>query len=250
MIKIFAAIFMLLDHIGVMFFYFLTPQYKILRMIGRLSMPMFGYCIARGFYYSEKKGKTNKYLRNLLIFSIISQIPFSFVDFAIIGTFNLKNYELNIGFTWLFALIILKMLTKIKKPFKKEQLVSILIIVAIVVLTFFVRMDYGLYGVCFPIVFYFFMFKSYNLLLCFFANLILYLYNCIVNSNVIFDFKNSQIISIFAIFLIVLLKQNENRVKMPKKFFYWFYPAHLSVLIIIKMFVIENIESYNLFFLK
>ena len=73
MIKILAALFMLIDHIGMIFF----PENYLLRIIGRVSMPLFAYCIARGFYFSEQKGTTGRYARNLFLFAAVSQVPFT-----------------------------------------------------------------------------------------------------------------------------------------------------------------------------
>ena len=102
MIKLIAAITMIIDHAGIILF----PDFKILRTIGRIAMPLYGYCIARGFYYSELKNTTiKKYARNIAIFAVISQIPYSYVTLKYVNKFYL-----NIGFVWLFSIIILKAL--------------------------------------------------------------------------------------------------------------------------------------------
>ena len=51
MIKLIAAVCMLVDHIGYIFF----PEQLIWRLIGRISMPLFAYSIARGYEYSRQK---------------------------------------------------------------------------------------------------------------------------------------------------------------------------------------------------
>ena len=43
-LKIIAALAMVADHVGLMFF----PQVRILRIIGRLAYPIFAYMIAQG----------------------------------------------------------------------------------------------------------------------------------------------------------------------------------------------------------
>ena len=52
-IKIIACILMAIDHIG----YHLYPEITILRIIGRLSMPLFAFFIAEGCYYTKNKLK-------------------------------------------------------------------------------------------------------------------------------------------------------------------------------------------------
>ena len=48
MIKLLATLFMFIDHVGMILF----PDIRDLRLIGRISMPLFAYCVARGFYYT------------------------------------------------------------------------------------------------------------------------------------------------------------------------------------------------------
>ena len=50
-LKIIAAISMVIDHVGLMFF----PTLKILRIIGRLAYPIFAFMIAEGCYYTKNK---------------------------------------------------------------------------------------------------------------------------------------------------------------------------------------------------
>lgn len=52
-LKILAAIFMLVDHIGILFY----PQELIWRIIGRISMPIFAFMIAEGCRYTRNKAK-------------------------------------------------------------------------------------------------------------------------------------------------------------------------------------------------
>ena len=52
-IKLIACLLMAIDHIG----YHLFPNIVILRIIGRLSMPLFAFLIAEGCYYTKNKLK-------------------------------------------------------------------------------------------------------------------------------------------------------------------------------------------------
>lgn len=74
LLKLVAMISMLIDHTGKMFF----PQYRIMRIIGRLAFPMYAYCIAVGGVYSKNK---LKYLSRILLMGLISQ-PFYAVALA------------------------------------------------------------------------------------------------------------------------------------------------------------------------
>ena len=240
MIKLIGALTMLIDHIGAI----LLPQIRILRIIGRVSMPFFAYCIARGFYYSEKKGTTSKYIKNMLIFSIISQIPFSFVPYIFgRGNFSFIDINLNIGFTWLFSLLILKAISYIKKPdpdnlYIKNKILAGLMIAAILLFSIFckIKNDYGLYGILFPLVFYYFMFKTDTPLFCFFSTIFLYIIYALVYKMPVFK-ENVQIFSIFSVFLIMLVKPQDDLIKLPRRFFYVFYPLHLAILLFIAWWI-------------
>ena len=74
LLKLVAMISMLIDHTGKMFF----PQYRIMRIIGRLAFPLYAYCIAVGGVYSKNK---LKYLSRILLVGQISQ-PFYAVALA------------------------------------------------------------------------------------------------------------------------------------------------------------------------
>ncbi len=240
MIKLIAAITMLIDHIGAILF----PKYEFLRLIGRVSMPLFGYCIARGFYYSEKKGSLKRYLKNLFIFSVISQIPFTFVSILI---FN--EFELNIGFVWFLSVIFLIAMRKIKLPLNGKNFVYILMIISIFLFCKFVPMDYGFYALLFPVIFYYFIYKNKNYLYLIISSFFVYIYYifsslipiCIKNKIDLINLLiiNGQYYSILSSFFVLFIKK-DNKDLLPRRFFYWFYPAHLSILIIIRQVLVLN----------
>ena len=51
MLKIIAMISMVFDHVGDMFF----PGLMWPRMIGRIAMPLFSFCIAEGYIHTRDK---------------------------------------------------------------------------------------------------------------------------------------------------------------------------------------------------
>ena len=50
LLKLIAMLTMTIDHIGVI----LLPQYRILRIIGRLTMPIYAFMIAEGCHYTHR----------------------------------------------------------------------------------------------------------------------------------------------------------------------------------------------------
>lgn len=236
MIKLFAALIMVVDHVGSVVLkdafnsVELIRAASILRIIGRFSMPLFAYCVARGFYYSKKNGTVFKYLKNLTIFSIVSQ-PIPIILFWFLKVRS--EFYLNIGFVWLFSVIVLYSIESIKFPITEKSFIKILPIVAVVVLTFIVKMEYGLYGVLFPLIFYFFAFKTYNPIICFLASFVIYLMYCRIRDVDTIGEWN-QFLAMFAVPLAFFLSRVDGKVKLPGRFYYWFYPAHLYVLILIR----------------
>ncbi len=255
MIKFFAAMFMLIDHVGVIFF----PNNIFMRIVGRLSMPMFGYCIARGFYYSEKKGRTNIYIKNLFIFSIVSQIPFNAIEFYSLSglceqsikfneflriLFN-KNFffilELNIGFTWMVSVILLKLIESLKYSNLKFRIFKILIIILILLSSLKIPIEGGLFVLLLTLIFYFCLFKFKNNILCIVLNVPLYIIYLLTN-YIKYAFEKGfnffiaivttdvQCFYFLSIFLILILRKIDFKI-LPKRFFYCFYPIHFVVLL-------------------
>ncbi|MSS36558.1 TraX family protein [Clostridium porci] len=83
-LKLMAMLFMLLDHIGATIVITLYNQsaasaeglevYYILRLIGRLAFPLFCFLIAEGITHTHN---LSKYTLRMLIFALISELPFN-----------------------------------------------------------------------------------------------------------------------------------------------------------------------------
>ena len=72
-LKILALVTMTVDHIGVVMF----PDVMLLRVIGRLSFPIFAYMIAEGCYYTHSKPR---YLGLLVAVGVLCQIVYFVVE--------------------------------------------------------------------------------------------------------------------------------------------------------------------------
>jgi len=229
---------MLVDHIGAMFF----PASGIWRMIGRLAMPIFAYCIAQGLCHTKNR---KMYIKRMAIFSVLSQLPFVYFRHYCGVQDDLNIWRmLNIGFVWLSALIIIHLWEDRKmKDWKRHMLMSI-----ILVATAFVPMDYGVYAVLLVIVFYYLMVKSDHPNGALFANFIVLLgygglnyafaqmWGYEQNNSLSYAFATvlSQLPAIFAVPLISWLKEHDSKIKLNKWVFYIFYSAHMLVLVAIK----------------
>lgn len=209
MFKLIACLTMIIDHIGAIFF----PSIIWFRIIGRLSMPLFAYGLARGFKYSLEKGTIKKYFRNLLIFAIISQIPYG----MLFGS-------LNIGFTWIFALCLLCL-----REAKDEKGICLWVILLIIGLTLeqTLGMDYGLYGIMMPLAFYEGLFKN-NSSKVVIINIVILNFIYWMGEGLGF-YPALQFISMLSLIIILKFNKFDSFIKLPKWFYYVIYPLHLLV---------------------
>jgi len=206
MIKTLAVISMLIDHVGLIFF----PDILWLRFVGRLAMPLFAFAVARAFSGDLDDTKALRYAIRLGIFALVSQIPYSFM----------VSNTLNIVFTWFFGFSLLYI-------FKRSVLLSgVLGIVSILLCAFFTPLEYGLCGVLYPLMFYICLFKNKNYILTLCGSLTLYFVY-----GIQFDFNLIQILSIFAIPVILILNKIDKHFRLNKWFYYIFYPGHISILV-------------------
>ena len=105
-IKIIAAITMFIDHLGFMLF----PQVRILRIIGRLSMPLFAYMIAQGCRYTK-----NKLKHFLTIFSLAVVLQVVYYVYS-------REMKLSILFTFSFSILLIYALQYFKETlFDKDK---------------------------------------------------------------------------------------------------------------------------------
>lgn len=77
-IKCIALLAMIIDHIGVVFgkagWNLLPFDFSVLRVIGRISFPLFAFCLSQGWRRTRHK---RRYFRNLVLGALASQIPFT-----------------------------------------------------------------------------------------------------------------------------------------------------------------------------
>ncbi|MBR3696893.1 MAG: hypothetical protein IKM97_01265 [Clostridia bacterium] len=94
-LKIIAVITMFLDHIK----YAIPSTNSFITLyLGRLSFPIFAFLVSEGFIHTHSRPK---YMFRMLLFAIISQIPFYLFVYNIVNSKTI----LNVMFTFEFALI-------------------------------------------------------------------------------------------------------------------------------------------------
>ena len=143
---------MVFDHAGDMFF----PDAMWPRMIGRLAMPIFSFCIAEGFTHTKDK---KKYLCRIGAFALISEIPF---DLAFEGKVGFSHQNIMLSFFLaVTALMLYDRVQGEEDPEGKHSpvwktVLGVCIVAAIAVLSFLLRADYTFFAVIAVFLFYVF----------------------------------------------------------------------------------------------
>lgn len=194
-IKVLAALLMVIDHAGLVFF----PEQLIFRYLGRLSFPLFAWLLGQGEKHTRD---VYAYLLRIVIWGVISQ-PIYFVLF--------HNGQLNILFTLALGLIALFLPSLIGAKY--------LVWIAMAIIAQIINADYGAYGV-FTIIL---MSRFIRSSLAWWAGWE------ILNLSVLFTrlFASYQGLALLAPAILICWNGKQGR---KFKSFYLFYPVHLFLL--------------------
>lgn len=103
-LKLIAMICMVIDHTGMVFF----PKVRVLRMIGRVSFPLYAFMIAEGYEQTDQRGRTRQYALRLACLAALSELPY---DFGLYGAVPRTDHT-NVIVTLLLGLTALIVLHK------------------------------------------------------------------------------------------------------------------------------------------
>ncbi|MGM0217625.1 TraX family protein [Enterococcus sp. AZ126] len=187
--------------------------FPVFIMIGRLAFPIFCFLLVEGFIHTSN---TKKYLLRLSLFAFISEIPY---DLAFSHRIvDLKSQ--NVFFTLLIGLLAIIGLQRLKNHSVKNIFFSIIIVGLGIFAAQGLHTDYGGWiGVLLIVVLY--LFRDFHL------------FKCVLGALILLQNSWFGLIAFIPIYF-----YNGQRGKQWKYFFYWFYPAHLLVLIGIQQFLI------------
>lgn len=183
---------------------------SICRIIGRIAFPLFCFLLVQGFLHTRSRAK---YLRNLLIFAVVSEVPF---DLAMAGQPVYWPYQ-NVFFTLAIGLCAIWLLDLSEKRFTASfarTLMTVLISVGTCFLALFIGSDYSMWGILVIILMYMFRIKP----------VMGALIGCIALTVV----DMNQLPALLS--LIFISKYNGERGLNVKYAFYAFYPVHLLAL--------------------
>lgn len=225
-LKIMAIIFMAMDHIYTYMNVALNNQVPIwFGYLGKLAAPIFFYLIVEGFYHTRSK---NKYMQRIFSMGILMII----VDLL----FKIHN---NIFLSLGFAIAMLSMIeqAKLSQKGSKKRIINIILAISFGVLGLFT--EASLYGVGMVLIFYFLREKKVAMTLTYIvfslAGIIGFIGPNFIETAFLWDY---QWMMVFAIIPILMYN---GKLGISNKFikwmFYWFYPIHLIIIVLIANFI-------------
>ena len=215
-LKIIAAISMLIDHIGYIFF----PNVVIFRIIGRLAFPIFAYMIAEGCRYTKNK---LRYFLTIFILALVCQCAY-FYSGGDMYLNVLVTFSLSIGL--IFSLQ--QSLKSIRQGLYIKAMLFPLSVMLIYIFTLYFEIDYGFWGIMLPLFASVIVPKDEHSRT---LNVALFTVGLFILSV---SLGGIQYYSLYASVLLLLYSGARGKYKM-KYFFYIFYPLHLIVLEVIKI---------------
>ena len=220
-LKYIAFLSMLIDHVNKALMYPLLTENGFLRyvsdvfdILGRVAFPIFMFFLVEGFF---KTGNRFKYLLNLIIFGIISEIPFDLFQSAVFFQPNSNN----VMFTLALALAMIWVIDELKVP--KSYIippvlwfpVSVIIVITVCLLSMIWGLDYEYHGIL--IAYFFYIFHNNPILS--------------IIGGYLSIFKTPWALLGFGL----TLTYNGKRGKQNKILNYLFYPVHLLILGLLRL---------------
>lgn len=250
-LKIIALVTMIIDHTGYMIF----PEFFILRLIGRISFPIYAFFIVEGIKYTSN---IYNYIRRLLLLGIICQIGFYLSN--IIGEGSSIDFKtLNILFTLSFGALGIYFYEKYK--ILNNNILKYSYLIGFMVFADLLNADYGKWGVLLIYIFYFlgtapivgilWVILKNNIL----AYMIVLPFNIFYIQDgmsvsegikILYSILEVSLFTMISFFIIDYYNKNKelNKNKLTskqksisQKFFYISYPLHFIILYIIKILI-------------
>ena len=213
-----------------------VPGNDRLTCVGRIALPIFAFTLVEGYF---RTGNLKKYVLRLLIFAIISEIPFN----LLVGGSWIYPVHQNVLWCFLISLGAIHLNEKVRhKRLWLRIVVGLATVLLGYVLGLVTMVDYYHAGVLTVLVFYFFRQKTWW---CYAAQLLCLWY---INTEMLGGFGyevqllgrtlflQRQALALLALIPIWLYRGKQGyRSKALQYFCYAFYPLHLLVLGLLKL---------------
>ena len=234
-LHIIAMTFMLMDHLWAT----LLPAQDWLTCIGRIAFPVFAFMTVEGYFHTHN---LKKYLLRMLIFAVISEVPF---DLMYGGTWFYPVHQ-NVIWTLMMGLAGIHLMETVRK--KKSTFVYILVSAIVVILGGLLgtlsMVDYYGIGVLTVFIFYFFRGRKWWCLLG--QMLALYWVNVELLGGLMYPIRLfgmefelcQQGLALLALLPIWLYRGRQGYHSKPFQYFcYAFYPMHMLVIVLVLNFI-------------
>ena len=227
-LHILAMVCMLCDHLWAT----VVPGNEWLTCIGRIAFPIFAFLIVEGYFHTKS---LKKYVRRLLIFAAISEVPFNLMTGG--SVFNPTHQ--NVLWTFLISVGLIRLIEWARsKPYQVWRwLLTALGVLLGCTAALFGMTDYMHFGVLTVLIFYLFRGRRWW---CFLGQLICLAYiNLEAVGGVVYPFMlfgrewllPQQGFALLALIPIWLYRGKQGFYHKPLKYTYYaFYPIHLLVL--------------------
>ena len=234
-LHILAMAFMLMDHLWAT----LLPAQEWLTCVGRIAFPIFAFMAVEGYFHTHN---LKKYLLRMLIFAVISEVPF---DLMYGGTWFYPVHQ-NVIWTLMMGLVGIYLMETVRK--KKSTFVYILVSAIVVILGGLLgtlsMVDYYGIGVLTVFIFYFFRQRKWWCLLG--QMLALYWVNVELLGGLMYPIRLfgmefelcQQGLALLALLPIWLYRGRQGYHSKPFQYFcYAFYPFHMLVIVLVLNFI-------------
>lgn len=234
-LHILAMAFMLMDHLWAT----LLPAQEWLTCVGRIAFPIFAFMAVEGYFHTYN---LKKYLLRMLIFAVISEVPF---DLMYGGTWFYPVHQ-NVIWTLMMGLVGIHLMETVRK--KKSTFVYILVSAIVVILGGLLgtlsMVDYYGIGVLTVFIFYFFRQRKWWCLLG--QMLALYWVNVELLGGLMYPIRLfgmefelcQQGLALLALLPIWLYRGRQGYHSKPFQYFcYAFYPIHMLVIVLVLNFI-------------
>ena len=184
--------------------------YRICRMIGRISFPIFAFLIVEGF---RKTSNLFKYMLRILFLALISEIPYDMMVFNELFTYRCLEVQ-NVLFTYFMGLQMLALITLVTRI---SEILTIFVAIIFGIICYILRVDYAIEGII--LIYGFYIFRSDINLKCIIALIVTFAFTLQNNFG-------AGILSVIFIYFYDGQKGYINLKRIP----YLFYPIHMLVL--------------------
>ena len=222
-LKLIAIISMLADHVNKALIYpylesnhgFLAFISDVFDIIGRIAFPLFCFMLLEGYFKTRNR---KKYLLNLLLFGVISEIPFDMFTTASFFNMNWNNVMFSLALVLVTVWIIDTLKGKMQKRSKALwYLVSVVIVLVMCIVSMSLSLDYEHHAILIGYFFYLFHDMPVFAIPFGYASM----------------FKEPWALLGFGL----TLTYNGERGKQHKMLYYWFYPVHLLILGLLRLYL-------------